>query len=382
MSRKTRKLMWSVPMIAAVAVIGALALFVVLSPNGAQADHVDLPGIATGVMAEADGRDSVDVTWKAPATGGTPDYYRIDRSGDGDNWMRLVQMHTDGLSYTDMLGLKPNKNYHYRVFAVNAAGTGPSSDLTAHSMTTTDNAVRPGPVRMLTAEVDGPNQINLSWYPPEDNGGSSITRYCISTAMGTADVTGTNGTLLPTATNTGAQQLGGTDLPCAHDTPPRAYAQPDGNPNTGAGHLSAIAAGTSSGVIVIRAPEDGGMASYMHTKLPSETSRRYEVYAVNSKGISTTASAAAPIPETDDADKPAEPTLRLVPGRTTADNVFRPDGNANLYWTWPDNGGKDIISWQLQMEVDSGKWTDIGAAGPAGQAAEDDLGWRQSHRQS
>ena len=369
MSRKTRKLMWSVPMIAAVAVIGALALFVALSPNGAQADHVDLPGIVTGVMAEADGRDSVDVKWTAPTTGGTPDYYRIDRSGDGDNWMRLVQMHTDGLSYTDMMGLKPNKNYHYRVFVVNAAGTGPSSDLTAHSMTTTDDAVKPGPVRMLTAEVDGPNQVNLSWYPPEDNGGSSITRYCISTAMGTADDTGT-GTMLPTD-DSNARDLGGTGLPCAHDTPPRAYALPSGDPDTGAGHLSAIAAGTSSGVIVIRAPEDGGMASYMHTELPSETSRRYEVYAVNSKGISTTARAVAPIPETDDADKPASPTLRLVPLGTTTGNVFTPNGSASLYWTWPDDGGKDIESWQLQREIDGGEWTDVGTATP--HVSEDDL---------
>ena len=37
MSRKTRKLMWSVPLVAAVAVIGALAAFVMLAPNGALA---------------------------------------------------------------------------------------------------------------------------------------------------------------------------------------------------------------------------------------------------------------------------------------------------------------------------------------------------------
>ena len=33
MSRKTRKLMWSVPLIAAVAVIGALAAFMTLTPG-------------------------------------------------------------------------------------------------------------------------------------------------------------------------------------------------------------------------------------------------------------------------------------------------------------------------------------------------------------
>ena len=377
MSRKTRKLMWSVPLIAAVAVIGALVIFVAQTPNGTQAHDLDLPGIVTGVMAEADGRDTIDLTWKAPASGGAPDYYRIDRSDDGDNWMRLVQMHTDGLSYTDMMGLKPNKTYHYRVFAMNSAGTGPSSDLSAHSMTTTDDAVRPGVVRMLTATVDGPNQINLSWYPPEDNGGSSITRYCISTAKDTADDTADAGTLLPTAAST-AVTLGGATLPCAHNTDPGAYSVPAGTPDTRAGHLAAIAGGDSSGVIVVRAPQDGSMkVSYMHKKLPSETSRRYEVYAVNSKGTSTAASAVSPIPQTDAADKPAAPTLRLVPtgsGTGTTADPFIPDGGANLYWTWPDNGGKDIISWQLQQKVDGGEWTDLGSATtPATQATENDI---------
>ena len=51
MSRKTRKLMWSVPLIAAVAVIGALAAFVVLSPSGVLA-HQPGPGIAATPAAE------------------------------------------------------------------------------------------------------------------------------------------------------------------------------------------------------------------------------------------------------------------------------------------------------------------------------------------
>ena len=43
MSRKTRKLMWSVPLVAVFAVIGALAIFVVQTPNLAQAH--DVPGV-------------------------------------------------------------------------------------------------------------------------------------------------------------------------------------------------------------------------------------------------------------------------------------------------------------------------------------------------
>ena len=56
MSRKTRKLMWSVPLIAAVAVIGALAAYVMLAPGGALAHSGDSvstahqpPGPVTGI---------------------------------------------------------------------------------------------------------------------------------------------------------------------------------------------------------------------------------------------------------------------------------------------------------------------------------------------
>ena len=37
MSRKTRKLIWSAPLVAVLAVAGALAMFVMLAPNGALA---------------------------------------------------------------------------------------------------------------------------------------------------------------------------------------------------------------------------------------------------------------------------------------------------------------------------------------------------------
>ena len=184
MSRKTRKLIWSAPLVAVLAVAGVLAMFVMLAPNGAQASHVDLPGIVTDVDSEAEGRSKIELTWAAPSTGGAVDYYRIDRSlpGDNDNWMRLVTRHTGERSYTDTMGLKPNKSYDYRVFAVNSAGTGPSSDLTVSSTAFTGEASRPGPVQMLTATVMGPNQIDLSWNPPESDGGASVVRYCIATA--------------------------------------------------------------------------------------------------------------------------------------------------------------------------------------------------------
>ena len=101
MSRKTRKLMWSVPLIAAVAVIGALAAFVVLSPSGVLA-HEEMghgePGPVTGLTAaQATGNDAngqpaartqLMVSWMMPdGTMGDPaTSYRIDYSSDTRVW--------------------------------------------------------------------------------------------------------------------------------------------------------------------------------------------------------------------------------------------------------------------------------------------------------
>ena len=347
MSRKTRKLMWSVPLIAAVAAIGALAIFVALQPNGVQADHVDLPGTPTDVTAKAMGRSEVTVTWKAPSSGGTPDYYRIDRSsGDnaGDVWMRLVQMHTDStLSISDTDGIKPGTAYHYRVFAVNVAGTGQSSSLTEKSLDTTDAAEAPGPVLTLTSTAAGPNQIDLSWYPPADNGGAAVTRYCIATKGGAGT--------LPTATDVTGN--------CTHTTPP-----------TSGSALTAISVGTATppvgdgaGTIVIAAPDAAGKVTYMHTKLLANNAREYQVYAVNRVGISSAASAKRTL-STEAAKTPSAPRqLRAV---VTGDADTDDDGNldnpgVSLYWNWPANdGGAPVTSFTVQKSEAGAAAADVG----------------------
>ena len=188
MSRKTRKLIWSVPLIAAVAVIGALALLVTLEPNAAQADHVDLPGSVTGLEATAQSRTSVELTWTAPASdnvvanaiGGAPTGYRIDQSDDNRVWEQLVVNTGNTLtSRTLRDNISTSTQRHYRVFAINEAGTGPVSNnpVTAFVRVADDYpAVVPSRFT-LTLSVQGPNQLDLSWTEPTDNGGRAITGY-------------------------------------------------------------------------------------------------------------------------------------------------------------------------------------------------------------
>ena len=124
MSRKTRKLMWSVPLIAAVAVIGALAAFMTLTPNGALAQAEEPPGAPMNLMLKALSPTSIELKWDPPTDGGSPDGYRIDYSVDGIVWEPLEATY-DSEVYTDDDGLMAKQTRHYRVFAYNSAGHGP-----------------------------------------------------------------------------------------------------------------------------------------------------------------------------------------------------------------------------------------------------------------
>ena len=81
MSRKTRKFMWSVPLIAAVAVIGTLAAFGALGLGNVFANELpDNPQNLKVTAASGNtGRTTLVLTWQAPASG-APDMYRIDVS--------------------------------------------------------------------------------------------------------------------------------------------------------------------------------------------------------------------------------------------------------------------------------------------------------------
>ena len=180
MSRKTRKLIWSVPLVAVLAVAGALVIFAAIAPNGAQAQEVMVPGPVTELEATAKSRSSVELTWTAPTNGGVPTGYRVDYSDDNREWV----LHTadTGRTSSRLLidkGITTETQRHYRVFGINAAGTGPVSKdpVTAFiSVADTYPAVAPSRVT-LTLSVVGPNQIDLSWTEPTDSGGAKITGY-------------------------------------------------------------------------------------------------------------------------------------------------------------------------------------------------------------
>ena len=211
MSRKTRKLIWSAPLVAVLAVAGALAIFVALSPHEAAAHEVGMhgaPGPVSGLTAEPaaddtstpepEGRKAIMLTWKMPSTGaGDPAMsYRIDISeNDARVWRNLKASVMDGDAdmycgsgaaadlrcYTSEK-LTPGKTYYYRVFAVNEFGISPVSIDPTYDLAKTLDYETPDPVDMLTATTNLVDKIVLEWDAPEDDGGADVVLYCIDVA--------------------------------------------------------------------------------------------------------------------------------------------------------------------------------------------------------
>ena len=185
MSRKTRKLIWSAPLVAVLAVAGVLAMFVALQPGSVFANPLpDAPSNLTAEAASGDaGRTTLVLDWDAPA-GGNVSGYRIDMSNRGGVWETLVMDTTStATTYMDDT-LTAEDTRWYRVFAVNDHGVGPVSNAASG---TADDKVNPGSVMNLRAVPNAKNpynHIDLSWNPPAENGGEMIVGYEIQNHVG------------------------------------------------------------------------------------------------------------------------------------------------------------------------------------------------------
>jgi len=310
MSRKTRKLMWSVPLIAAVAVIGALAIFMAQTPNLALAH--DIPGAVGDLKAEAQEDGSIKLTWVAPSTGGTPTGYRIDYlpKATGSIWKLLEADAGSATTYTDSaLGSETGRDY--RVFAFNEHGTGPVSKVAGAAI---PDAGAPGKVPTFdTPRAAGYSQLNLSWTAPEKDGGSPITSYRIVMAAGTE-------TLPPNADTV---------------TP---------NPSV------TLAAGTPTTI------DTGSDATtYSVMGLRAQQAWRISIYARNKAGmnspnsISTTAAPIIRTQITGPAGKPTAPTNLVA--------TFDATNGVDLYWLGPtDDGGADIVKYRIEVRKSGKNW--------------------------
>ena len=180
MSRKTRNLIWSVPLVATLAIVGALAVFVALAPNQIEAQGINVPSIPLNLEANADGATRIELTWDDPDTGGEAIGFRIDASDDGKTWRLLESSHPDPRYVHE--GLLAKQMQHYRVFAFNADG---SSLVAGPISATTTASIKPkAPMNLVLSLEDAADgvpeeEIILTWEPPDDQDGAPVTHYRI-----------------------------------------------------------------------------------------------------------------------------------------------------------------------------------------------------------
>ena len=199
MSRKTRKLIWSAPLVAVLAVAGALAIFAALGSGGVLAHDADTataphlpPGPATGIdvdtpTAADGGRTSLLVTWDVPEVGPVTEY-RVDISTDSLIWHNVIGGEEEGKGtltesaatdhctsgeadqrcYT-VTDLQSDTPYYFRVFARNQFGTGPISDDDTIGSGRTLRVDPPGRVLGLDATDYHNDKIVLTWDPLTDD---------------------------------------------------------------------------------------------------------------------------------------------------------------------------------------------------------------------
>ena len=407
MSRKTRKLIWSAPLVAVLAVAGALAIFVVLSPQEATAHEAAMHGppnpvsglmatVATGndAMGQPAGRTQIDLTWMAPeattmnmetgaSNAGLAKSYRIDYSDNTRVWVNLLGgesgeaalMDTmadsncaadaaDGMRcFTDMT-LTPGKLRHYRVFAMNDFGTSPVSILPTYGTATTMDYSSPSAVLGLTATTNRRDEIELNWQSPTDLGGATLLFYCLA-------VDDARSTIPDLTIDAQAPNCLNVDEATDEDGAPVFVGNPLAFPDNG-------------GTIVV----DGDTTTYTHMGLgkPNTVSLHYRVYAVTDKdGDPDTANAdtptanperrislaasniangrtIAPLPTVDTsvtATPRAVTNLRYVVDNNTGD-----DYTLRLYWTHPSNypgplvgtASATNVNLRLNWETEVSRW--------------------------
>jgi fibronectin type 3 domain-containing protein len=130
------------------------------------------------------GVGEVELDWDAPINDGGASItsYRLYRGTNPSYQSLLVQISSTG--YTDSSAVN-GLTYYYRVTAVNQVGEGPSTSV-VQATPTNDISVPSAPMGLSASAGD--RSVALSWYAPQDDGGSAITGYRVYRGMSSASM--------------------------------------------------------------------------------------------------------------------------------------------------------------------------------------------------
>jgi hypothetical protein len=136
------------------------------------------PGAPTGVTGTP-GDAQVQLSWIPPnSDGGAPiSGYQIETATGGGPW--TIATTTGASTTTTLTGLTNGTGYQFRIAAINPAGAGPASEASGTLIPRTI----PGAPTGVTG-TPGDAQVQLSWIPPNSDGGAPISGYQIETATG------------------------------------------------------------------------------------------------------------------------------------------------------------------------------------------------------
>jgi len=147
------------------------------------------PGQVTGVAGVSGGATSVDLTWNAPSTGGTPSTYMITPYiGAAAQATTTVTGSPAAPTSKTVTGLTTGQAYTFRVQAGNDGGTGAISAASA-AVTPQGSTVPGAPTGVDADPADGSAQV--SWTAPVNGGGSAISGYTVTPYIGAAAQTAT-----------------------------------------------------------------------------------------------------------------------------------------------------------------------------------------------
>jgi hypothetical protein len=139
------------------------------------------PGVATNVTAAEAGRTSADVSWSAPASGGTVTSYKITPYIGSTPQSPKTITGSPPATTTTMTGLTTGTTYRFTVQAINPTGAGLESEQS--------NAVTPTAPVAPSAPLDVSAQpasqsARVLWSPPGADGDSPITGYTVTPYAG------------------------------------------------------------------------------------------------------------------------------------------------------------------------------------------------------
>ena len=137
------------------------------------------PGAPTGLTATASGQTQIDLSWNAPASNGGAAItgYRIEVSTDRSSWSSLAANTGSTATRYSHTGLTAGSARHYRVSAINSAGTGPASNVATATTDTTAQApdLVVDPPTVTSNSPDAGASFTLSATVRNQGRGSSVS---------------------------------------------------------------------------------------------------------------------------------------------------------------------------------------------------------------